>query len=62
MTEPNTDTDETDRLLRLVRNQEKTIEYQRKIIEEMEQQREMLLEVGEFPDELIETYDTETDR
>lgn len=45
-----------ERLKELVRKQQEIIETQRVTLEELEKQREMILEIGDFPDELEEVY------
>jgi hypothetical protein len=50
---------DTERLRELVGKQEEIIEYQKQTIEELERQREMILEVGEFPSELEKLYKEE---
>ena len=56
MTENDQYTSDTERLRKLVQTQEEIIEYQRKTIEELERQRELILAAGEFPDELEQLY------
>lgn len=60
-------TDDTERLHKLFERQEDIIDVQGTTIEELKRQRELLLEVGEFPEEVEEHYadhfvDTDTER
>lgn len=49
-------TNDTNHLRELVRIQEDIIEQQRRTIEELERQREMILEAGRFPQEIEDLY------